>query len=258
MPEIKKYKPGMLCWSDLGAPDPATAKKFYTSLFGWTFHDDPMPGGSGSYTRFQKDGRDVCALYPQRPEMKAMPPFWGSYIAVDDVDAVTNKTAGLGGKVVMPPFDVMDAGRMSAVQDPTGASLFLWQPKKHIGAQVMMEPNTLCWTELSTPNVDVAGRFYTNLLGWQAEHMPQMSYTVFKVANESTAGMMAITAEMKGVPPHWGIYFSVANADEAVKKASSLGAKIRVPATDIPTVGRFAIIVDPQGATFGILQAAPR
>lgn len=257
MPEITKHTPGMLCWSDLGTPDPVAAKKFYLSLFGWTHQDDPM-GENMVYTRFLKDGRDVCALYAQRPEMKGVPPFWGSYIAVDNVDAVAGKAQGLGGKVAMPAFDVFEAGRMAAVTDPTGAALFLWQAKKHIGARVFGEPNTLCWTELMTTNPDVAGKFYTNLLGWQAEPMPQMSYTVFKVGGQPATGMMALTPEMKGVPPHWSIYFAVASCDATVQKATSLGGRILVPAQDIPTVGRFAHIQDPQGATFGVLQPAPR
>ena len=120
------------------------------------------------------------------------------------------------------------------------------------------EPGTLCWTELTTNNIDVAGNFYTRLLGWQAEPMPQMGYTVFKAAGQGTAGMMALTPEMKGIPPHWQIYFAVANVDAIVKKATSLGAKTHVPGTDIPSIGRFAVLADPQGASFAILQPAPR
>jgi predicted enzyme related to lactoylglutathione lyase len=257
MPEMTKYAPGMFCWSDFGSHDLPKAKKFYTGLFGWTGQDDPMPEG-GAYTRLLKDGRDVCGLFAQRPEMKHIPPFWSSYIAVENVDAVAAKVEKLGGKLAMPAFDVMDVGRMVAVQDPTGATLCLWQAKKHFGARVFGEPNALCWTELMTSNVDIAGKFYTNLLGWQAEPYPGNEYTLFKAGGQPTAGMMGLTAEMKGVPPHWNIYFAVTNPDEIVKKAGTLGGRTQVPPTDIPTVGRFAMIADPEGAVFGVLQPLPR
>jgi uncharacterized protein len=259
MPEITKHAHGTMCWTDLATTDPASAKAFYQSLFGWTLKDDPMGDGQ-FYTRFLNDGRDVGAASAQRKEdvQMGIPPHWNTYIAVDDVDAVTPKATSLGGKILMPPFDVFDAGRMSVVQDPTGAVLCLWQAKKHIGARVKNEPNSPTWAEVMTTNVDTAGKFYTGLLGWKA-HPDHGGYTLFKAGSDNAAGMMAIPAAEAGkIPPHWMVYFAVADCDATTAKAMSLGGKTYHPPTDVPGVGRFAVLGDAQGAAFGVIKLAAR
>ena len=83
-----------------------------------------------------------------------------------------------------------------------------------------------------------------------------MEYTLLKAAGDDVAGVMQITEEMGPVPPHWGVYFGVANVDDTTSKADFLGATILVPGTEIPGIGRFAVIQDPQGAVFGIFTGA--
>ena len=87
--------------------------------------------------------------------MEGHPAFWGVYLAVDDVDAATAKVEAAGGKVEAGPFDVNDNGRMSAIQDPTGARVSLWQAGTTIGTQRANEPGTPIWNECMTP--DIAG-----------------------------------------------------------------------------------------------------
>jgi predicted enzyme related to lactoylglutathione lyase len=259
MPEITKHVTGMFSWADMGTTDVPGAKKFYSGLFGWTYQDDPM-GPDSVYSRALSGGKDVCAIYPQQADQakQGIPPYWASYITVESADALAQKAASLGGKAMMPPFDVFDAGRMVVVQDPSGAAIAGWEPRKHIGARVMNEPGALCWTELMTTNVEAAGKFYASAFGWKPESMamPTGTYTVFKVAAQSAAGMMQLPAEMKGIPPHWLIYFAVQGCDDTVAKARSSGGEILAPPANIPNVGRFAVIKDPFGATFGILQPA--
>jgi predicted enzyme related to lactoylglutathione lyase len=261
MPEITKHEPGMFCWSDLGTTDVAAAKKFYSAIFGWSYQDDPM-GPDQVYSRALVDGKDVCAIYAQQQEQAKMgiPPHWASYIAVTSADDAEAKAGQFGGKAAMPAFDVFDAGRMTVVMDPSGAAIGAWQAGKHIGARVSGEPGTLCWTELMTNNIDAAGRFYCGVFGWSPEAMPMPSgtYTVFKASDKPAAGMMAFPPEMQGIPPHWMVYFQVAGADATVAQATSLGAKVYAPPQDIPGVGRFAVLADPQGVAFAILQPAPQ
>jgi predicted enzyme related to lactoylglutathione lyase len=116
------------------------------------------------------------------------------------------------------------------------------------------------WFELQTTDVAAAKQFYTALFGWTTEemNMPGMPYTVISAAGEQVAGMMAIPPEAKGMPPLWGIYVSVDDADAAIKKAQQLGGAVVVPPTDIPTVGRFAVIRDPQGAMLSVITYAKR
>src|SRR5262249_60340994 len=94
------------------------------------------------------------------------PPHWNSYVSGDDVDAMTAKVEGAGGTVMAPPFDVMEAGRMSVVQDPTGAVILLWQAKESIGARLVNEAGTVSWSELRTPDVPKGAAFYNKVFGW--------------------------------------------------------------------------------------------
>jgi predicted enzyme related to lactoylglutathione lyase len=247
MPIIEKYDPGMFCWIELGTNDAAAAKSFYSSVFGWKINDMPIPDGS-VYTMLQVDGHDLGALY----ENKEHRPAWSSYVNVTSVDESAQKAQENGAKVVAPPFDVMDVGRMAIIADPQGASLCLWKPGKHIGATIRGEFNTLCWNELMTSDIEGAREFYKALFGWSLKVSPE--YTEINVGSNGIGGMMQITPEMQGMPTAWTPYFCVADADATVEKIKSVGGQVFMGPQDIPNVGRFAVCADPQGAMFNIIK----
>ena len=87
MPLMDTYAPGTFCWADLGTPDAAAAKRFYTALFGWIAEDRPM-GPDACYTMLTVGGRSVAALYQQEPAAGGTPAQWLSYISVGSVEAV--------------------------------------------------------------------------------------------------------------------------------------------------------------------------
>ena len=255
MTEFNKYEPGTFCWVDLGTTDAEAAKSFYKGLFGWEFVD--MPAGPGmTYSMAYLDGKDVAALYGMGPNEQGMPPHWNSYISVDNADEAAAKARELGGSVLGEVMEVMEAGRMAMVQDPTGAIVALWQPKEHIGAKLANVPGAFCWNELATRDAKIAGDFYTNLLGWNSEvgQFGPTEYTTFSVGERPNAGMMQMTADWPAdVPPHWLVYFAVADCDAGTEQAKSLGATIIMPPTDAGDVGRFSVIQDPQGGVFSII-----
>jgi predicted enzyme related to lactoylglutathione lyase len=257
MAVVATYAPGTFCWADLGTTDALAAKRFYTGLFGWTYEDRPMAEGA-SYTMFRIGPNAVAALYQQEPQQQAqgMPPDWLSYVSVESADQAAERTRALGGTVLMDPFDVFDVGRMTMVQDPAGAVVALWEPRKHIGAGVVGEPNTLCWNELATTDPERATAFYIGLFDWTADRQPMRDfvYTRFRQGDEVKAGMMEITPEWGPVPPHWLIYFAVDDCLGRAAAVTRLGGQLRVPPTDIPGAGRFAVAQDPQGAVFAIIQ----
>jgi uncharacterized protein len=111
------------------------------------------------------------------------------------------------------------------------------------------------WCELMTTDVEAAKAFYTKLFGWDSEvmSMPGMTYTVVKVGGKGIGGIMTIPKEAKGTPPMWGTYVTVDDVDLTARTAEQLGAKILVPPMDIPTVGRFCVIQDPQGAVINAI-----
>jgi hypothetical protein len=252
MPERTRHAPGTPSWTDCQTTDQNDAKQFYGELFGWAFDDQPA-GPDATYSMAVLNGKYVCAIAPQPPDQAAMgvPPHWGTYVTVADVDATAAAISAAGGTVLAPGFDVMDAGRMAVAVDPTGAVFQIWQPKNHIGAQLLDEPNTMCWNELMTPGVDAAIEFYGKIFGWAAQtHDGAMPYTEFSLDGRSIAG--AMKPPMEGMPPAWGVYFAVADADATAARAQSLGGAVLNGPADIRP-GRFAVLTDRQGAAFMIL-----
>lgn len=251
--------PGYFCWWDLGTTDLNAAKTFYTSLFGWTYEDMPLGHGDEVYTMFSYNGKQVCGGANLMPEQQSqgVPPHWSSYVLVDSADDAVAKVTQAGGTVLFPPMDIFESGRMSMFMDPTGAVLGVWQAKNHVGALHINDVGGVCWTELMTKDAAAATPFYTSVFDWKPEvqDMGGMQYTLWKGSTPSTVGgMMQITPDMGEVPSHWMLYFTVADCDASVVQAQGLGATVVVPPNDIPNVGRFSMLKDPQGAHFSIIK----
>jgi uncharacterized protein len=137
-----------------------------------------------------------------------------------------------------------------------GAAISVWQPGQHIGAGLVDEPDTWSWNELMTTDVDASKTFYNAVFGWDAvtHEGGMMAYTEFQLAGRSIAGMMKkppmIPAE---VPPNWGVYFSVEDADATIDKIKELGGSLVMGPMDMEP-GRLAVVRDPAGATFNIIK----
>jgi len=257
--DFTSHTHGTFSWPELATTDQKGAVAFYRALFGWDLNDQPM-GPTETYSMFQMRGKEVAAAYTMRPEERqhGAPPHWNSYVTVKNVDEAVKKAEGLGAKVFAPPFDVMDAGRMAVLQDPTGAVFQVWEAKKHIGAKILNEPGALCWTELTTSDTKAAEKFYAQLFGWTPKHSPAgapMEYTEFSIAGTPSICMMPKPDGMPAhIPSYWMPYFQVTNVDQSASKTKELGGKTMIGPQDIPGTGRFAILVDPQGAMFAVFQ----
>jgi uncharacterized protein len=261
MPHIEKHAPGNFCWIELGTTDQNAAKGFYGSLFGWAANDMPM-GPNDFYTIFRLEGRDAAAAYTLRPEQlsEGLPPHWMLYIAVETADAAAARAAECGGTVVVAPFDVFDAGRMAVLRDPTGAHFCVWEAKKNTGVGIAGVDGTFCWADLSTPERERAGEFYSGLFGWafgKEDEDPDHNYWHIKNGEAFIGGIPPAAHRNPNEPPHWLAYFLVSDCDAAVAKATQLGAAVYVAPMNIEE-GRFAVLADPQGAAFAVFQAAPR
>ena len=256
MPERKEYAPGTPSWVDLQTTDQNAAKQFYRELFGWSYNDAEIPDSGGAvYSMAQLNGHDVGAIAGMPPGGDGIPPHWNTYITVSDADAACALAEKSGGTVIAPAFDVMDAGRMAVIADPTGAVFNVWQAKNHPGAGLVNEPGTWSWNELIDAELPKAEEFYKKVFGWEANHLTEgMEYTEFKLNGASIGGGMK--PPMPGMPNVWGIYFTVADTDATVAKAKSLGAAVFQEPTDIPP-GRFAVLADPQGAMFNVIKSNP-
>jgi uncharacterized protein len=254
MGERTRYEPGTFCWAGLATSDPASAKAFYMGLFGWQA-EDVAAGAAGTYTTLRHRGEEVAILYMQQPEARAAgaPPHWTSYISVEDADATAARAGELGGAAVFrEPFDVLDAGRVAAIRDPTGAIVSLWQPRRRIGATLVNDVGALCWNELTTSDVERAKSFFGALLGWEYE-TGGSGYVSIKNSGALNGGIRSQTERERRVPPVWLPYFTVQSVDQAAHRAEQLGGRGLAPTTAIDG-GRFALVADPQQAAFGLFE----
>ena len=246
MPAMTHYDHGVPSWVDMGAPDPMAAVGFYGRLFGWEGQD--MGEEAGHYHLMAKGGQMVAGIGPAQDPG---PPRWTMYVNVDDVDALVKLIEPNQGRVLVPPMDVMNAGRMAVFADTTGAVASAWQAKEHIGAQLVNEPGAFIWSELHTSDLAGAKQFYADVFGWDWGGAPE--YAEAQVNGRSVAAAMPRPADLPAeVPDNWLVYFGSGDVDADAEKASGLGATVLVPPRDIPNMGRFAVLMDPLGAAFAI------
>ena len=260
MARIDNHPPGAFCWIELGTTDQPAAKSFYSSLFGWNSNDMPMGPGGGLYTIFQVEGRDAAAGYTITAEQRAegVPPHWMIYVAVQSADETAKRVEPLGGKVIAPPFDVFEAGRMAVIADPTGAVFSLWQAKKNRGIGIAGEHGTLCWADLNTSDPEKAKRFYEGLFGWKimpGEH-DSSGYLHIRNGEDFIGGVPPASHRDPQARSNWLPYFLVSDVDKTTAQAQGQGSKVHLAPMTMENVGRFAVVADPQGAVFALFQSA--
>jgi uncharacterized protein len=263
MGTIATHKTGSFCWIELGTTDQAAAKRFYASLFGWGSNDFPM-GPDGMYTIFSLTGRDTGGGFTLMPDMIAhgVPPHWLLYVLVDSADDAVAQAQAAGARVMKPAIDVSDFGRMAVLQDPTGAVFAVWQVKRQPegggGIRVAGEAGAFCWADLITHDPDAAKKFYETLFGWRLSpgEKDQSGYLHIQNGADFIGGVPPSQYVPPNVPPHWLLYFQVANCDQATAKAQELGARVLVEPMSMENVGRWSVIADPQGAGLALFEPA--
>jgi predicted enzyme related to lactoylglutathione lyase len=248
MGERTSHTPGTFSWIDLATTDTEGAKRFYTGLFGWDIDDRPIPD-DGVYTMLLRDGKEVAALFEAQ---EGMPTVWSSYVTVESADAAATKATDAGGTLMGEPFDVMDAGRMAVIQDPTGAVVSVWEPHGSIGAQFVNGPGALTLNQLNTTDPEAAERFYASLFGWSTQQMAGGDQPYWGIYNGDrvNGGMMLLPPDAPA-PPHWLVYFGTEDVDADARRIGEAGGQVIVPPLDVPG-GRILVAQDPQGAVVGL------
>jgi predicted enzyme related to lactoylglutathione lyase len=179
-----------------------------------------------------------------------VPPHWSSYVNHSDVDGVVARATAAGGTVMFPPMDVMDSGRMTMIQDPTGAVVGVWQPANHIGAQVVNQANALVWNELQTRDGAAAKAFYGAVFGWEG-NADANGYVTYAVNGRIQAGMIQMDENFPdNIPANWMPYIMVDDVQATADQAAALGGTVVMPPHAAGEMGTFTVIRDPQGAVF--------
>jgi len=266
------YPAGVPCWVDLSQDDPQRAAVFYAGLLGWDVEDTMPAEVPGHYFMATIGGRLVAGI-GSRPDVIPAGTGWMTYVWVDRADDAVSRAQELGGSVVMPATDVLDAGRCAVLADPEGAVFAVWEAGRHRGAQAVNEPGTWNFSGLHARDPDAALAFYNGLFGWEANPPdPSMDGTLLlrrpgygehlETLRPGTIQGMADMGAPEGfadavawitplgddeVAPHWDVTFAVDDADAAASRAEALGGTVLMPPTDMPWV-RMTVLRDPQGA----------
>ncbi|WP_432042299.1 VOC family protein [Streptomyces cadmiisoli] len=244
---------GMPCWADAMFTDVEGAKTFYADVLGWTFGE--ASSEFGNYTQAYADGKAVAAVVPPMPGGEEQSQ-WCLYFASPDAAATAAKVRDNGGEVLMGPMQVGDFGTMCLARDPGGVAFGVWQSGTHEGFEAPMEqPGAYCWAEVFTREPETADAFFPAVFPFTAQQMDDdgIDFRIFNLSGNPVLGRMKMTDDFPPeVPAYINVYFSVADCDAAVAKATERGGVLRFGPMDSP-FGRFAALSDPQGASFSVI-----
>ena len=243
---------GVPTWVDLSVPDVQAAARFYEGLLGWTIeaHGSPV----GDYYIGTIGGHEVGGMMAAPPQDAGMPATWTVLFNVADVDAIVRTVADAGGRIVEQPFDLPDA-RIAIVADPTGALFGVVSGPTSPGAWLSSAPGAVCWVELLTRDPRAAISFYASVFGWHASTgtVGDVRYTTFTLGGELVAGAMTMPDEVPSeLSAVWSVSFAVEDCTVSERRATELGGQVVKPTTPVGE-GRFAVLEDPQGTTFQVM-----
>jgi predicted enzyme related to lactoylglutathione lyase len=268
MTEPRTYPAGVTSWIDLETGDLEAAQEFYGRLFGWTF-TTATPPGVAPYVIAQLDGQDAAGL-----ASGTRTSAWNTYVAVDDIDEAATKVKAAGGCVTGPPARAGEGGWSAACTDPAGVAFRLWQARHRLGAQVSNTPGAWNFSDLHAEDPAGVQVFYEQVFGWRFVDMgfatmiqvpgygAHLAATVDPGIHERQASAPPGFADVIGgltpagdLGPHWHVTFTVADREETIALAESLGATVL--GSEDTDWTRHAALRDPQGAVFTASQYAP-
>ena len=238
---------GRFVWHENNSTDPRKAQDFYTRLFGWEI--EVWKPGEMDYGMIKADEQMHGGFNSVQDDA---PSRWLGHVLVEDVDETVRRAEAAGGTIASGPMDMPEIGRFALIADPQGAVFSAYTPE----GEPPLSEGTFLWDELVTSDVGAAKSFYTEVLPWTTREMDMGdagTYTIFQRAGEvDVAG--CFTPPEGAPPPHWQPYIGTDDVDATVAKANELGATTFMEATDIPNVGRIAVLQDPVGAVFGLFK----
>jgi uncharacterized protein len=244
------WPPGTPTWVDLAADDAEAAATWYAELFGWNCE----PQSGREYWVCKLDGEDVGGIGPKQPGTEHLPSRWTTYLATDHIERTLEAVDANQGTELLQRA-VEGHGRMAIAADPNGAIFGLWQAADHIGTERSTDPGNLVWSEALSEDFETARKFYISVFGYRAEEIGGYNrYAALYAADKPVAGTGELHPDFPaGTPPHWLPYFAVVDTDRTIDQVTSNGGKILGPPLETD-FGRMAVLDDPQGARFAVIQ----
>ncbi|MFG3394664.1 VOC family protein [Streptomyces parvus] len=245
---------GTPCWADAMFADVEGAKSFYADVLGWTFGESLAE--FGHYTQAYANGKAAAAVSPPMPGEEGNPSSWCLYLASQDTAATVAKVRENGGEVLVEPMEVGVFGTMALARDPGGAVFGIWQGNTHEGFETEMgAPGGYCWSEVFTRDAKAVDAFYPAVFPYAEQKMDEasMDFAVFQVQAQPVLGRMVMDSDFPPeVPSYLNVYFAVPDCDAAVARTTERGGVLHFGPMDSP-FGRFAVLGDPQGAAFSVI-----
>ncbi|MFF4116723.1 VOC family protein [Streptomyces sp. NPDC001714] len=243
---------GTPCWADAMFSDLEGAKSFYGEVLGWTFGESSSE--YGNYTQAYANGKAVAAVVPPMPGQEGQSQ-WCLYLASPDAAATAARIRANGGEVLMEPMQVGEFGTMCLAREPSGAVFGIWQGGVHEGFEATAVPGAYCWAEFFTREPEQTDPFLAAVFPYMVRQIEDsnVDFRTFHLREQPVLGRMRMTDDFPPeVPSYVNVYFAVADCDEAVAKATKLGAALRFGPMTSP-FGRMAALTDPQGANFSVI-----
>ena len=251
-----EHHAGKMIWAELVTPDLAGSKRFYGGLFGWTFRD--LGGGDTQYALAQMDGEPVAGLvYGAAPAGEKHQPFWLTFLAVRDVQAARGAVIAHGGKVVRGPVTYRLRGRQAIFSDPRGAVFGVLTSRSGDPPDFLAAPGAWIWSSLLSRDADATAAFYQTVLScdvFDLESDDGLRHVVLSTDGYARAGVNELPTDSARRHPHWLNFVRVLDANDAATKAVALGGRVLVPPHVDRHGGELAVIADPTGAPFGVME----
>jgi predicted enzyme related to lactoylglutathione lyase len=251
---MSTHLPGKFVWYELVTGDAAKARAFYGELFGWKSRSVPL-GPAASHEVILDGDAMIGGYAPAAPGER---PQWIACVSVADVDAAAQAAAASGGRIVEPPIDIPNAGRRARIDDPAGATIYLYRRTGGDHPDVGVVPaGRFLWNELHTPDPAASLAFYEKVVGFEHRAMP-MGDDVYHIVGKGGVDRGGATHHLEpGTPAHWLPYVVADDPDATLARARKLGGQILMPAIAIPGVGRFGVLQDPTGAVIAAMNPMP-
>ncbi len=255
-PANAEHHVGKVIWVELTTPDLASAKRFYSGLFGWTFRDIHL--GKTDYVAAFLDGRPVGGLLHRVvPPGEERRPTWLAFIAVRDVDAAKRTALEHGAKVVFEPRNFPKRGRQAVFADPEGAVFAVLASSSGDPADVLASPGEWIWSSLLARDPDKAAAFYQALFGYDVFDVPSddgLEHVILSTDDYARASVNALPSQSSRRHPHWLNFVRVVDAVSAAAKVVALGGRVLVEPHIDRHGDKVAVIADPMGAPFGMME----
>ncbi len=254
-------------WADLSSYDVAASRRFYEAVFGWTYHDigrmaagpdDRFGMDQVTYHVATRGDRPAAGLFDMPPFFQKikMPPFWMSYLAVDDIEAVVARARAIEGVSIDVEPTPFGEGTMALIRDPLGAGFTCYDGPDIDSKGDGSASGLMVWNELITASIPAVEPFYRSVLGLDVVEDAEFDGHRVKLINpdgEEIAGIQAVDENVRSEKVYWIPFFSVDTLAEFTPRLAKASGGL-MSRTDFGAGYESALCYDNTGAAFGVAE----